>query len=139
MSDLDSAFASACERFDGQNFEQLSEMERVLVTIWGLEADVNNGGFDQYYFNGAGDLAFYADAALQRVGAHRMATIVRSANAMFGEQGPPRDRNARQVALFALTDGDENAFDELDREFQSYPDDLAGLLTAYLGARAVGR
>ena len=33
--------------------------EIVGVGVWLLEAEVNNGGFDQYYFNSAGDLASY--------------------------------------------------------------------------------
>ena len=32
-------------------FAELSEPERVFVAIWTLEADVNNGGFDQYFVN----------------------------------------------------------------------------------------
>lgn len=72
---------------------QWDEVDKVLVAIWVLEADVNNGGLDQYHFNSAGDFAFYAEQALQSIGAHAMARIVARANSLFGPDGPPRDRN----------------------------------------------
>jgi hypothetical protein len=62
--------------FDGDNFDRLNRVDQVLVTMWGLEAEVNNGGFDQYYFNGAGNQAFFAPEALRAIGAHPMASIV---------------------------------------------------------------
>jgi hypothetical protein len=84
-------------RFNGENFECLAARDRVLVTIWGLEAEVNNGGFDQYYFNGAGNQAFFAPEALRLIGASRMAEVVARANAVFGPEGPsqfvPFDRH----------------------------------------------
>src|SRR5512142_287356 len=95
--DIEAAFEEALSRFDGDNFDLLSLTDQVLVTIWGLEADVNNGGFDQYYFNGSGDQAFFAPQALRLVGAHRMAAIVANANAVFGPDGPSRTRTARQA------------------------------------------
>jgi len=130
---LSEAFAQACSRFTGDNFTQLSERDQILVAIWGLEADVNNGGFDQYYFNGTGNLAWFAPTALRSIAAHRMAAIVEKANAMFGDAGPPPDRDERQDALFRITDVDEEAWEQLDREFFAYPDDIAGLLVAHFG------
>ena len=137
MNDLRSAFEAACARFDGDNFEALDEVDQVLVTIWGLEAEVNNGGFDQFYFNGVGDLAFFAPAALRLIGAHRMADIVIQANAVFGPDGPARSGTARQAQLLlvAPAEGDVDLWDELDREFQEYPDDIAELLTGFLRER----
>lgn len=130
---LQQAFEAACARFNGDNFGQLPESDRVLITIWGLEAEVNDGGFDQYYFNGAGAQARHAPAALRRIGAEAMATIVERANALFGVQGPPEDDVARQEALFALTTVKEGPWEDLDRLFYAYPDDISTLLEQYLG------
>jgi hypothetical protein len=132
MIDLDSEFARACAAFDGTNFDELSERDKILVTIWGLEADVNNGGFDQYFFNGSGDQAHFAPEALERIGASEMAAIVRKANSLFGENGPPADSDTRQGLLESLTERNEELFDDLDRQFYEYPNDLAALLAAYL-------
>ena len=114
----------------------MSARDQILVTIWGLEADVNNGGFDQYYFNGSGDQAWFAPTALRSIGAHRMADIAERANALFGEAGPPPDSDERQSALFRITDANEGAWDQLDREFYAYPDDIAALLVAHFDLSA---
>jgi hypothetical protein len=140
MKNLDEAFSQACARFNGDNFAQLDDVDKILVTIWGLEAEVNNGGFDQYYFNGSGDQAFYAPDALQSIGARKMADIVTNANKMFGPDGPSLDGHVRQAQLFLVAPNNvdiPNPWEQLDRGFCAYPDDVSALLTAFL--RAVGR
>jgi len=131
--DVEAAFEEALSRFDGDNFDRLTVADQVLVTIWGLEADVNNGGFDQYYFNGSGDQAFFAPQALGLIGAHRMAAIVSRANAVFGPGGPSRTRTARQAQLVLVApDGAEGPWEQLDSEFYEYPDDIYALVAAFV-------
>ena len=107
---------------------RLSAAERVFIVIWQLEAEINNGGFAQYYDNSAGDRAGEAPAALVAIGAHHTAEIVRSANALFAG-GPPADRDARGRALEAIA---EAALEELDTAFLAYEDDLSTLLYTYV-------
>lgn len=135
---IDEAFDRACSRYSGSNFDQLDEADKILVTIWGLEGDVNNGGFDQYYFNSSGDLAFHAPVALRRIGAHQMAKIIDDANKLFGPNGPARTLDEREAQLLAIApNGSEpHRWDEVTRAFQSYPDDISALLAAFLEARS---
>jgi hypothetical protein len=137
MDALTSHFDRACALYDGHNFDRLDEVDRVLVTIWGLEADVNNGGFDQFYFNSSGDLAFFAPVALRLIGAKKMADIVARANAVFGTDGPARSRSARQAQLFLVAppDSDIAPWEDLDGAFYAYPDDIATLLVGFLRDR----
>ena len=137
MDTLQAAFETACGKFNGSNLDSLSEPDRVLVTIWGLEAEVNNGGVDQYYLNGAGDQAFFAPVALSLIGANQMAAIVKEANAAFGAAGPPPDWQLRRERLLGLTGREAGLWDRLDGEFYEYPDDIAALLTAYLRAHGL--
>jgi len=109
---------------------EITKPERVFICIWQLEAEVNNGGFAQYYTNAAGDLAREAPAALEAVGAARTATIVREANALFPD-GPPRDQTAREELFDSLP---QNAFEEFDDRFLAYEDDLSSLLYSYVQA-----
>ena len=76
----------------------MSEPERVFVAVWTLEADVNNGGFDQYYVNSSGDYAWFAPQALRAVGAEKTAEIVEQANTAFGP-GDRRGAAARALPL----------------------------------------
>jgi hypothetical protein len=47
-------------------FSALTPDEQLLVVLWGLEADVNNGGFHQYYFNSYGNFAQLASRMLRQ-------------------------------------------------------------------------
>jgi hypothetical protein len=136
MENLQARFEAALSKFNASHFEALGEIEKILVTIWGMEAEVNNGGFTQYYFNGAGDQAFFAPVALATIGAHRMAAIASQANAVFGPAGPPRSRSERQSRLAQITATEENVWSACDRAFQDYPDNLQLLLEEFLHMRS---
>jgi penicillin V acylase-like amidase (Ntn superfamily) len=64
-----------------------------------LEAEVNNGGFHQFFYNSAGDNTEDTIQALEIIGAATMAEITRRAAAMFPGRMPPRDRFLRQDVL----------------------------------------
>src|SRR5687768_10134270 len=95
---------SSVTRFIESGAAVLSPTERLLVAIWGLEADVNNGGFAQYYFNSYGYFASETPSYLRAIGANRAAALVEQANAAFGADGPPQDRNRRQKILEDIAD-----------------------------------
>jgi len=113
-----------------ERFSELSPSERVFILVWELEAEVNNGGFNQFFFNSAGDRASATPAALRAIGAGRTAAIVDEANSSFPD-GPPADRAVRQGVLETI-DPDTELFDELDQEFYGYPDDLSALLYRFV-------
>ncbi len=128
---LKKAFERACARSAEVPFDSLSEPEKVLVSLWAIEAEVNNGGFHQFFFNSSGGCAFFAPTALRILGAPQMAHLAERANSVFGPAGPPRDWDARQEALLALGEAEQALLEELDLAFQAYPEDLALLGEAY--------
>jgi len=111
-------------RFWRVDFDDLSRAEQVFRVIWELEAEVNNGGFHQYFSNSSGDSAFAVVDALKGVGAHHAARIARSA--------PPRDRTQRQHLLDSLGPEQRALLESLDEEFYRYPDNLTELLYGYV-------
>lgn len=123
---------SEAGRFWRLDFDDLSPAEQVFRAIWDLESDVNNGGFDQYFFNSSGDTAFAVVDALKAIGAQETARIVAEANGMFPGSSPPRDRDKRQVLLDALGPEQKAALERLDAEFFRYPDSLTELLHEYV-------
>jgi hypothetical protein len=106
--------------------------EKTIYTIWWLEAEVNNGGFDQYFFNSAGDHARDAPAALSRIGAPRTADLVREVNALFPAPGPSTDRATRGRQLEGLKSRDK--LEAYDDRFYQYPENLERLLAAFARA-----
>ena len=123
-------------RFWRVPFDELSPPEQVFRAVWDLEADVNNGGFDQYFFNDSGDTAFAVVGALEAIGAHRAARIAAAANALFPGSTPPRDRDERQAQLDALEEKNKAVLEDLDQEFYRYPDNLIELLHDYVKRNA---
>ena len=105
--------------------------EEIVRLIQQLEDEVNNGGFDQFFYNSAGDETAMIIQSLETVGALKMADIVKRAAAKFPGGMPPIDRSLRQDLLLDNVSPNSDAFTELDQEFFKYPDDLAMLLKNY--------
>jgi len=106
-------------------------LARTLVEA--LQAEVNNGGFEQFFFNSAGDRTRETIEALSAIGAHHTASIVRRAAAKFPGGLPPEDRFARQRLLLDRVSPDSDAFSEEDAAFLEHREDLEALVSKYAG------
>jgi hypothetical protein len=94
---------------------RLSPADRLVLLVGELEADVNNGGFEQYLSNQGRRRARQALAALERVGARRTAALLAAA---LDAEATPRE------------------WDALDRRFYRVPEDLAVLVMRYCAPSA---
>jgi len=111
----------------------LTEPQLFYLTAWLLDADVRNGGFDQYFFNSSGDLARHAVAAVHAVGGRELAEIVSKAVAAFGKKGPHPDRDKRMDQLSQI---DRKFFDELNSAYYKCSESLRELLPRYVASHA---
>ncbi len=107
-------------------------MDHALIEelVSNLEAEINNGGFDQYFFNSAGDKTVETIRALERIGANKTASIVKDAAAKFPDGQPSPDRNERQKQLEVVSP-ESDAFEEQDNAFLAYTEDLLALVTGH--------
>jgi hypothetical protein len=115
------------------DFAELSEPERNFIVAWVLLGQVNNGGFDQYFFNSTGDQAALAPAALRSVGADEAALLVDEALAVFGPAGPPTDRQSRWTVMDSMSPSDRGLWNDMDNRFYEIAD-LNKTLLAYVQA-----
>ena len=69
-------------------FGRQSEVQRVFSAVWELEAQVNNGGFDQFFYNRSGDRAQESIAALEEIGAQKTTTLLKLACNRFPKKAP---------------------------------------------------
>ena len=125
---------SPSARFWRVDFDALSAPERVFRAVWELEAEVNNGGFHQYFFNSSGQFAPFALGALRAVGASQTAGMLQRAISVIGTDVQWSNDAARQERLVALPDAAVAELDDLDRAFLGYPDNLTALLYNYVCA-----
>jgi len=97
-----------------------------------LESEINNGGFDQFFFNSAGDHTEDMIRALVKIGAVHTADIVSRAASIFPSGMPPKDRDTRQELLEEISPNSDS-FEDFDEEFLAYEEDLASLVSSHEG------
>ena len=120
------------ERFHAGGFESLDDEDKVFVAIWSLDSQVNNGGFDQYFFNQSGDLWPQTLAALKTIGSQHVLGLLEQAIAVFPDSRPARDNDERRDQLLAFGEEESERFNALDTEFYQSTEYLGGLLYDYL-------
>lgn len=114
------------------DFAEQAEQQKVFSAIWGLEGQVNNGGFSQYFSSSDGEAAEFAPSALRTIGARACADLVERALRTVSASPLPTPQSARERVVDSATRTVRDRLEELTQEFFSYPDDLTGLLFAYV-------
>ena len=121
-------------RCDRDGFATLTPAERVAYCVDALEREVNNGGFDQFFWNSSGDTAHETHAGLVEIGASSAANLVEEAIAAFPGARVPPDRAGREKVLESLPQSARDKWTDLDGRFCQYPDDLTALMRRYVQA-----
>ena len=116
----------------GGRFDTQSTAQKVFSAVWSVEAEVNNGGFSQYFLNDSCETAGFVAEALDTIGAPRTAEICRRAIAVAFPKGLPADAEAISAAAVEFSDETEDELTVLDGEFYQYPHNLTELLFAYV-------
>lgn len=118
------------DKYIDQGAESLSSIEAVGVGVWLLDAEVKNGGFDQYYFNTRGLLAKRTVQALKAIGASETASLLEAANKDVPFLPLPHEREARVARLEQVAES--SRFRALEAEYYEEQEDRIGLLAAWL-------
>ena len=111
---------------------EMSQCELGFLSVRELTEEVNNGGFDQYFFNSAGNYASDALWGLRAIGAEKTASILERAMAQFPGGTVPELRHERQAVMDALPESVQEVWDALDQEFYHSEEPLDSLLTAFV-------
>lgn len=99
---------------EAKGWDALTTVERHVCAVEMLDAEVNNGGFDQYYFNSSGNSWQDALAGLAAIGAMQRHQIMKESIEKFGADGPSVHRERRILQLGQLANDSETPFDEND-------------------------
>lgn len=128
--ELDNYISALCEY--GDCIERLSDPQKNFYFNQNLEREVNNGGFNQFYFNSSGNFAHETVASLRAIGANKTAMIVENANDQFPDGKVPKDRTTRQEILVQIENKANVIWEDLDQKFFAYEDDLNALNMEYV-------
>lgn len=117
------------EYFDA-GLGHMTEVEQRLYLIEELAGEVNNGGFDQYFINSAGDCAARTLAAA-RIIDERLGALVEEALSKFPGGAPDEDRAKRNAQMRSIPD-ESHAWSRLDQAF--YELDMLDIEARYIRA-----
>ncbi|MEM6892483.1 MAG: DUF4375 domain-containing protein [Bacteroidota bacterium] len=67
------------------NVTKLSKGQQAFFSTWIIEGEVNNGGFNQFYFNSSGQYAEMAETGFMRIGAEKFSELTKRANRIYLE------------------------------------------------------
>ena len=102
----------------------LSPRERILYDVVRFEAEVMNGGIDQFFYNESGNHALETLEALEKIGATQSHEFLVAAFSLFPNGCPSKDCEKRREELEGLRSADlELTLDDLvvgDIEFDLY-------------------
>lgn len=101
-------------------YERLSPVRRTVILIDHLDAEIRNGGFEQYYGNSSGDGAAQVPDALREVGQPGVARIVERANAQF-PSGPPRNLRRRNAVIDDIQSKAAKAWERATTQYLKLP------------------
>jgi len=118
-------------KFGREDFDKQSLPQKVFSAIWSVEAEVNNGGFSQYFLNSSAETAPFVAEAFEIVGAPKTADICRRAISLAFPDGLPDIEEIQSIAG-EFPDEVLNGLEPLDEEFFAYPHNLTDLLFAYV-------
>lgn len=124
----------------GDDWENMEETIDALPTsfrgffvTWMLEAEVNNGGFNQFFWNSYGYWAEDAISALEDYGAKDHAEITKKAVAMFLSEADSHRKFREVGTLEAFSESYKHTdLGDLDNEFYALEESLSELRIAYV-------
>jgi hypothetical protein len=120
--EIDNFLGDLCSYGDDLNL--LTEPQKQFYYNQCLEREVNNGGFNQYFYNTSGNFAHQTIQSLRSIGAIATADILQKAIDQFPDKSVPVDRDERIELIEQIEESAKEKWDELDQSFFQYKDDL---------------
>jgi len=131
--ELDNYICELCEW--GERTDKLSAPQRAFYLNQELEREVNNGGFEQYFFNSSGSFAHETTESLLAIGAKTTRQLLQHAIDQFPNGKVSQLTEERRALMLDLwPESDNQVWEELDQKFFMYEDDLNALNMDYVKA-----
>lgn len=113
------------------DFDQLSELEKDIVALWRLEADVYNGGFMQFFCNWGEFTCQRALSVLQKIHAEESYKIVSKMRALINRfEDDPQAKSLMDIYKL-LTQAEKTEMDSLDESYWQHSDGLVKKAVGY--------
>jgi len=111
----------------------LSPGLKAVYSTWILEAEVNNGGFNQFYWNSSGRFAKEAEDGLFLIGALSFLKLMKEANKIYEQEKPRMQEFKDKGTIEAFSESyKETKLNELDDKFYKLTENLSALRIKYI-------
>ncbi|WP_412465659.1 DUF4375 domain-containing protein [Pedobacter sp. KLB.chiD] len=94
-----------------------NKSRQAIYMIWLLESEVNNGGYNQFYFNSSGQFYEHLPEALKFVGANKFANLTKQANDTFLKENSKITQHQDGTLEGFSKSYDDNPLNEFDQQF----------------------
>ncbi len=128
--ELDNFIGELCNYGDEMN--ELTESQKYFFYNQNLEREINNGGINQYFINSSGNYAHQTIQSLQAINATITADILQKAIDLFPNKNVPQDQEERIASVKKIEEDANEIWEELDKKFFEYADDLNSLNLDYI-------
>jgi len=111
-----------------------NKSRQAIYMIWLLEAEVNNGGYNQFYFNSSGQFYKYLPDALKLVGAIRFADLTTRANNIYTKENQKITQHQDGSVEGFSKSYEDNPLNKFDDEFYALyrTEDLYNIQVKYI-------
>lgn len=120
------------DKEERKGLASFTRAERFVYAIEGMVREVNNGGWNQFFDNSSGALAFDLVPALEAVGSKKNLSIAQRALKVFGKPASLSEDDRRKRLAKITQDGENNPWDALEGEFYQNPEDLEAMITEFI-------
>jgi len=111
---------------------KLTEPQKTFYFNQYLEKEINNGGFNQYFYNSSADFAQQTIISLRQINAIKTSDILQLAIDQFPNSIVPEDSLERQGILEKIEEKADEVWEQLDKRFLQYEDNLYDLNIEYI-------
>ena len=94
-----------------------NKSQQAIYIIWNWEAEVNNGGFNQFYFNSSGRFYQHLPDALKLVGSKEFADLAERANKIYEQENDTITKHQNGTIEGFSKSYEDNPLNELDPVF----------------------
>ena len=120
------------DKAERKGLQAFSQPERYVYAVEGMVREVNNGGWNQFFFNSPGALAFDLAPALEAVGSKKNLSIAQRALKIFGKPASLSEHDRSKQLAKVTRDGGNNPWDALEGEFYENPEDLEAMIIEFI-------
>jgi len=105
------------ELYSVEKIRKLSDGKQAIFSIWMLQAEVNNGGFNQFYYNSSGQFSEMALTGLKLINAEKFADLLDRANKTYSKIADVlKEKDDGKIESFSES-YDNSPLNKLDDEF----------------------